>query len=277
MNRTTLIFLLGMCMFMGCRDSVRDEDDTTLASADNALADHLYNDIFKQVHYTIMRDTVLNNRDTIIGVDACFDTIFRTPNFGPYPITLTMDYGTNGIVCADGRARSGKIHATLSAPYRTSGSVVEIELEDYRMEAYRVYANYLLRFDTAAQFFPDVTKTITDGQVLTDDPGYIGKNILFDTEQVMQLTSGMSTDTTSDDRWSYTGTYTGRNTRGSYYTATIDRPVRVGMDCLWETHGSYTIKFDRISERLVTYKEASCGNIIEVTINNGTYNVSLPQ
>src|SRR5262249_14395127 len=57
-------------------------------------------------------------------------TITVTPNDSTYPKTITIDFG-DSCVGLDGKLRSGKIIANLTAPLRKPGSVLTVTLENF--------------------------------------------------------------------------------------------------------------------------------------------------
>ena len=271
------IFILSAVIWTGCSDSDRDEDTTTLASADNSFAEHYYNDIFKQVHRVIVLDTMLYGADTTMPFEDCIDTIYKVPNFPSYPLQLVIEYANDSLPtpCGDGRMRYGRLNVTLNGPYGSPGSSMVILPDSFTIDEYRIEGQINIQFENGAGAYAPFDRQITNGRITDEDIGYFKKDVFYEADQRVDVTNLNDTVNGTSDVFLTTGTSTGRNSRGAFFDAQIVAPVQFEMDCQYESAGSYNLQIDNLSPRLVSL--GKCDRQIVVTINGGNQTVQLPR
>lgn len=257
-----------------CSDSDRDEDNTTLASADNSFAEHFYNDIFKVVHRVIVHDTLLYGADTTLPFESCIDTIYKVPNSTSYPIKLVIDYGKDSLICPDGRMRFGKLNVTLNGPYGTSGSSMVIAPDSFTINEYRVEGLINIQFENSTGDYSPFQRKVTNGHITDNDIGYYKKDVFYESDQRVDLINVSDTANGVSDVFWVTGTSTGRNSRGAFFDAQIVTPIQFQLDCIYESLGTYNLQVNNLSPRFVEF--GGCDQDIVVKINGGDHYVSLP-
>lgn len=267
------LFTLAMLAY-GCSDSDRDEDDTTQAAFDNALAENFYNDLFRQVHRTLMLDTTLSGADTTIPYEVCIDTIEK-PAFLFYPFTLVLDYGNDDTACVDGRIRKGRIRATLSGPYGAPGTVLQIRPDSFYLNEWNINGQLDMVFEASAGNTVAASRTIRNGRITDNDLGYYKTDVFFDAEQRVEMIAGMDTNLVEGDVFAVTGTATGRNSRGAFFDATIVQPERFEITCIYESAGTHQVLVDNLAPRLVSL--GTCDREVVVSINGGNKEIQLPR
>jgi len=271
-----LIFCLFCLSITGCNDSDRDKDTTTIATAENSTAENLFNDVWKTVHGMILQDTVLNGQDTTLPVEACVDSIRRTPDLGPYPIQIVFYYGASS-VCSDGRLRGGKILAELSGPYLSTGSQLSITFDDYMIDGLELFGNMTITTSNPSGGLPVFIKQVTDGRVLRDELGLDRLDILYTADQNVVWGIGASTPgDPEDDEFRLSGITEGRNTKGVFFTTAITDPLITTWSCPWESAGAYTLQLENLAPRYVDLGGGMCDQSFNIQINNGTFTRNLP-
>ena len=269
------VLLLSVASWAGCSDSDRDEDTTTLASADNSFAEHFYNDIFKQVHRVIVLDTMLYGADTTLPFEDCIDTIYKIPNFPSYPLQLVIDYGNDSLPCPDGRIRYGRLNVTLNGAYGSPGSSMVINPDSFTINEYRIEGQINMQFESTNGTYAPFNRQVTNGRITDEDIGYYKKDVFYESEQRVDITNLADTVNGDSDVFLVTGTSTGRNSRGAFFDAQIVSPIQFQLDCQYESLGTYNLQIDNLSPRRVSM--GKCDRQIVVNINGGQHVVDLPR
>src|SRR5688572_3032520 len=93
-----LLFAISLISF-GCRKSERDNDTETLAVQENALANHIFDDAFREVHRFAMRDSLLNDTGINQWFNSCILDATVSDTVAIFPLILTINYGDQGKLC----------------------------------------------------------------------------------------------------------------------------------------------------------------------------------
>ena len=126
----SIAIIFTLFTFSSCRNSDRDRDTSTQASAEFWIASNHFNTLMREIHKVAQVDSVLNNVPVADALkpDICNDSIMRTPDMGSYPIDLSIFYSDKN-TCDGERNRSGKIIAVV-----TEGDVTVKEIADHVIE-----------------------------------------------------------------------------------------------------------------------------------------------
>ncbi|MEX2596954.1 MAG: hypothetical protein WEC59_08490, partial [Salibacteraceae bacterium] len=138
--KAAVIFISVSVLVNGCNKSDRDEDTETLSAQDYALAHHIFDDAFRQVHRFAMADTLLNDTNVKQDLDDCLHrpTTFLSDTVAVFPLTLQLNYADDGILCYDNGLRYGMIRCVFSGKYLNKGSVYSISFKGYKKDKYDV-------------------------------------------------------------------------------------------------------------------------------------------
>ena len=139
-----LVVTVGFLAVSGCRDSHRDKDTETVASHDNALAEVLLYDMYKQVHKVAALDSVLNN-DTmdVWNLDVCLDSAILSDTLPIFPIDVVLYFGAQARECSDGRTRSGRLEATFSGKLKNKFTKITVKPVGYFVDDIRVKGEFV--------------------------------------------------------------------------------------------------------------------------------------
>jgi hypothetical protein len=107
--------------------------DAAIAS-DNAYADNTFNDVqtISDLAYDKDKTKAGEVADSSLipsGTTVTVDSLITR--------TITIDFGS-GVVCGDGRTRSGKILVSFNGPYRASGTVITHTFDNYKVDGNKV-------------------------------------------------------------------------------------------------------------------------------------------
>ncbi len=261
-------FALVLALFnSSCRKSVRDEDRDTKAAQDFALADIAFNDVSNLLTEVMENESGLRATNLNLGcATVTVDTL-------AFPMTVTIDFGTNNCLGGDGRNRRGIINATFTGKYRDSLSVITITpsnyyLNDYKIEGTKVVTNKGHNSDGNLWY----TVVITNAMITAVDGTW---NITFDSNRAREWIDGESTAILSDDIYEISGTMDGVSRTGNHFVASTTTPVRIELSCAWMVSGVIEVTPDNVSPRIIDFGTGSCENAATVTVNGNTYNVEL--
>lgn len=271
-----LLFVLVVLssLFASCRKSERDEDLETLSARENALAQHIFDDAFREVHRFAMRDSLLNDTGIIQWFDDCIDKASLSDTVPVFPLYLTLNYADQGITCNDGFERYGLIKASFSGKYLNMTTEVVISFEGYRKDIFTVESGIVTienmgLNDDAQRYY----------QVVVEDALITGSNVKIDWSGtfIMTWVGGSSTPgVIDDDIFHITGYSGGRNTRGNTFYHTINEPYVSDLGCQWFVSGTSTIEIPNLQTRTLNYGEGACENVLHERRDNTYFSVEIP-
>lgn len=266
------LILIGIVV--SCNKSDRDEDIETLAARDYALAHHIFDDAFREVHRFAMRDSLLNDTGLIIWFDDCIYRALLDDTVAVFPLNLTLNYSDQGIQCNDGFFRYGIINAEFTGKYLNKGTTVTITFEGYRKDIYDVsgtihITNLGLNADAKRQY----RMTIEEGLIT-------GPNIEIEMagEFVMVWSDGSSTDSAiDDDVFLISGLCWGENSRGSTFTNEITTRYTNKLGCQWFVSGRSEMNIQNLNTRYLNFGDIdSCDNRLLSRRNNTYFKIDIP-
>ena len=265
--------------FTSCKDSQRDMDTGTDASKDFWVGTNQLSNIIREVHKVAVVDSIINGIDSalVIAPETCMDTMYRTPDVGPFPIDLDLIY-SDTLICDTARARSGKIRATFSGIYSNFGSTINIKTDSFQIAGVFFTGDILMRLINKNEDTLVFEVNIIDGSVL--DTKEVGNNIsLIDGTFIYTQYAGRSTVTSEDDDFLIRGSGKGTARNGLLYTFSNNQWARFDADCEHESSGSFTIVSTNSTRqnRVIDFGNGNCDAKMVVSIPpvNGNYDVSI--
>jgi hypothetical protein len=248
--------------------SEEEEKETTVLqdiSTDQALARTLFNDMGNQVDgstYNAEAGDSVWNSCAELTIDTLGD---------PFPLEVTLDFGTEGCTGRDGKVRKGKLIYNLSAPYRETGSITtttpdEYYVNDWNLLGTRTAENlgansagelqYAIEIKNGTAIAPNGdaikwqstrTRTWVEGQ----ETGFF----------TIENGSFLGWDGITDDVYELTGTGIGVTREGYTFDVEIDTPLRIQLDCAYITEGVVIIRPENYGERTLDYGDGTCDDI----------------
>lgn len=282
MRRFVSVILLGMLIvFASCKRSQLNEDTTS--AEDNALAQDLWDEIGNQVETSSIHaeyDSTQNRNWGVCGT-LSLDT---TP--GIWPNTITIDFGETNCTGTDGRERRGKVHYTLTAPYRTEGMTMTVTTDDYFVNDYGVEGvRTVINKGNDIDGHPVFEINVEDALVTTLD----NANITWSSTRTRTWVNGhethyftldsaggfMGLEGILDDVYEISGSAEGVDREGRSFTMQISEALRLELDCNWITSGVLKLTPEDLDTRTMDYGDGACDNDADVTIGDKTYTISL--
>lgn len=261
----------------GCRRN----NDSTLSSSNNAFAEAMFDDVYKQIDEAASQEGDLNKTEgsyNLLTSQCATVTLENITQGQEWPKRLTIDFGTSNCVGLDGRARRGKIICEFDGLYRDEGTEIVTTLDDYyvndnHIEGTKRVVNGGRNSDNNLYY------TITvEGATITTPDGTIewessrtrtwveGENTTFWTDGIAGLL---------DDVYEITGNASGTNINGSPFTVEVIQPLRVQIGCRWVTAGTLELTPNNLATRTVDYGYGNCDNAATVEVNGHTYNFTM--
>lgn len=256
-----------------CNKSDRDLDSST-GSCESAWTsmNHFHN-IMREIHRVAQVDSVLNgvSPTDAIAPTICMDSISRTPDSGPFPITLKIYYSEDN-VCTDQSNRSGVIQATFDGPYSVLGTNIEISLDEYSSDNVAISGNISMTVTEVSTDTLIFDANIIDGSLLDLDKS--GKNqSYFQGNLFFTNFSGRKTTPTTDDDFRIEGTGSGLAENGVIYAYKIENEMILKAGCEYEEFGSFRLSAPHSQDRIANVNEGDgCDNIFQVAIPPGNGN-----
>lgn len=277
-NQVLIAFLMFFTVIVSCTRSDRDEDTETLAARDYALAHHIFDDAFRQVHKYAMGDTILN--DTSITQqkwDVCLNRRFSylSDTLPIFPMFLQLNYADDGKLCNDSAVRYGIIRADFTGKYLNQGTAITITFEGYRNAIYDVEGTVTIINNginnDGRRYYSFI---VEDGLVTSNNV-----NIEFDGTFQYVWVAGSSTDVEfDDDVFEITeGVTIGRNSRGSSFTNEITTAYTSSLSCPHFTSGRSALEVQNLIPRTLNYGDITdCDNVLISRRNNTYLEVEIP-
>jgi hypothetical protein len=187
------------------------------------------------------------------------------------PHVLTIDFGTENCLCADGKYRRGMIIITFTGRYREPGTIITHTFENYFVNDNSVAGTKVVTNmgpnDNGNLYF-----TIeVEGIVQKED----GSTFSWNSSRQREWIQGSDTWTRWDDIYLITGIANGTRPNGLTWEREIMTPLRVELACHFIVSGTIEIRpLDR-PVRLLDYGTDECDNEATVTVNGETFTIYL--
>lgn len=276
-----LFFCAGTLAIVGCKKAVEDLKDTATSAEDNVFAESALSSAYDVVDDVSSTDgKTMKNGSTILpsGATVIFtDSIFDTDGDGTEFIIDFGPLGTapKGILCQDGKYRSGKIRVTLSKRYSEQDAELVAYFAD-DADAYNIGdGSNMTRLTGQVKIKRTAPESVsietTDGKA-TYSKGTIE---FFSTKNITRTAGGAQPGSLGDE-FAITGNGGGKNRDGDDYTSSITETLvkKVTTGCADTfVKGKIELKNTKSGKALKInfdpFNDAACDKTVEVTLPNG--------
>ncbi len=196
-----------------------------------------------------------------------FPTRTWSASKGTYPNTLTIDYGTAGVVGLNGHVRKGKLIISLSAPLNTKGSIRMVQHENFSIDEVRISGTVTVtNKGLNGSNEPYFERIVTDRKLTFPS----GKTITWNaTQTIVQIQGGDTPLFSVDDVFTIDGQSLGINRAGKNFVVTTSEPLVYRIACYWIVKGIVNITLDA-KLLVINYGDGTCNNLVELTLPDGT-------
>ena len=194
-------------------------------------------------------------------------TLTVSPNDSTFPKTVTIDYGTAGCLCRDGKFRRGIITLNFTAPIRRAGAVLTITFQDYyvnrkHVEGVKIITN--LRADGAIKY----SVQVKDGKISWPNGRWFTHTSLKTVTQIQ----GMDTRTVRDDVYSIDVHAENKYANGTTVVRDTKEPLIKPVACEWIVKGILKIKINNATF-YIDFGNGNCDN--KAVLTNVQINASI--
>ncbi|RYY83439.1 MAG: hypothetical protein EOO15_21425 [Chitinophagaceae bacterium] len=291
-----LLSALLLATFLGCKkeksqDELSPQEEMQIALAavrGDAQIDFTREEVFDNVmgvnNEVGMGGTGVFGRQQQPDSLNCVSITLERLSPAPFPIRVTIDFGS-GCVGRDGRSRSGQIITEYSGRLTEPGAEAKTTFAQYQIDSLAISGTQLVRNTSIPAPGPvlnrQFTITVTDGRIVRPSGNYVQWN---GTRVLTQVEGGATPLHPVDDVFNITGGASGTLKTGnliSTWSSAITAPLRKSFNCHWirkgivETHRGTGSASAQWTGRL-DYGAGNCDNSATLTLNNSTYQISLP-
>lgn len=225
------------------------------ATEDMALAENLFSDSYKQVAGAgqATADSLKAYNDLLAGCGTLSITPFDTVT---WPKTVTLDFGNANCVGNDGRTRRGKIIGVFTNWFRSPGTVVTINFDDYFVNDHELLGTKTIT-NNGYNNANHLTYTVSFPNCQIVKPNGAG-TVLWSTTRVHEWMEGENTFTPYDDVWNITGAANGTSAEDIDFSLNIVQELNVKYGCRWIRSGILDLNIEGINTISVNYGSGNC-------------------
>ncbi|MFY7860719.1 MAG: hypothetical protein ACOVP5_00725 [Chitinophagales bacterium] len=267
--RNVLVFGLFCSLFVSCKKDLSSvltdaERDQTVAT-DNSLVESYSDDI------AVISDEAYNNNALVTRSGSSSgsllaDTVKITRNNSDSSITI--DFGSVGIVGRDGRVRKGQIIIKFANGYRKVGASVSQTFNNYAVDGRQMTGTLTVTYKGLDSLDRPYWMIVANLTVTKSS----GKVITWNSTRSRVMSEGYSTPLNwTDDEYLISGSASGFTSNGDSYSLIIGKSLRVKVGCRFIIDG--TIEYLRGTRNtLIDYGYggvATCDGQALVTLPSG--------
>jgi len=292
-----LLLVLSLFTIISCKkeqnqngtDEQQQREASTVSSEAEAEAGNIFSRVFDDV-MGVNTDVGIGGTgvfygkgDTLTPVPHCFTVTIEHPNGTPFPVRITIDFGTTGCTGPDGHTRKGKIITEYTQRLMVPGAMAVTTFDGFYFDDIKVEGIHKITNISTLNTTPLNRKfkvEVIDGKLIKSNGNYIKWNSV---KFIIQF-EGIGTLNPLDDAFRIEGSSSGQALRGNLLVAwqsTITEPLIKRFTCRWIVRGR--VKTVRISsnttnlwEAILDFGNGDCDNKATLTINGVTHQITLP-
>lgn len=255
-----------------CKRNDATADEDTGYATDNALVERTYSDVQDIADQAAETNTLTTYRTTSGGAMPLSGCATITHDTVSVPHKLTIDFGSNNCLCADGNYRRGQIIVTYAGHYRDPNHQHDIGFSNYFVNDNEVTGNKtVLRVADDASGHPVYNITVNGKIILANNAGSISHTSM----KTRTWVAGYNTPAWMDDEYDITGSGSITRASGRVFSYQITTPLHVALSCRWIESGVVSITPQGATARTLDYGNGTCDAQASYTVNGKTYSISL--
>lgn len=256
------VILSAFMTLESCKKKKEAQEEATVVSQENAVAESSYNDLSTMSEEALQgNDKFKSCKSDCVQIETTLDTATNTR-------FITIDFGPENCMCADGRSRRGKVRITHTGNYNQIGSVTSMKTDNYFVDDYEIKGTRVATNVASYEYGIKV-----DGQIIKPNNG---GTITWKCTKTRKQVEGTTTPfVLVDNVYDVTGSSEGTTAAGVNFKFNVDTPLRFQLGCRWIKSGIMTLTRDGKDDVVIDYGAGDCDNKASVTIGNKTKEVTL--
>lgn len=291
----TAVFAFSVLFFGACKKNnteitdQQQEESSMVSSEADAEADAIFNRVFDDVigandDVGLSGTGVFYGRtDTLTPVPHCFTVTIQHPNNTPFPVIITIDFGTTGCPGPDGRVRRGIIRTEYTARLLSPGAMATTSFDGYYIDSIKVEGQCKITNVVSPNTTPLARKfkvEVTDAKLTKPSGNYISWNSTKFINQVEGLTTPFQP---WDDIFRIEGNSRGKVLRGNLlvgWESSITEPLIKKFICRWIVKGkTRTVRQNSAANTQwvaeLDFGNGDCDDQAILTINGISHQITL--
>jgi hypothetical protein len=271
MKKEIILIIVLFVFFESCKkkETFSNEDQEILE--DNSYFEQINDDASKITDDAYFSTTTILVREDQGVRSVLADTVKLIKNLADS--TITVDFGTNGILCKDGRTRSGKITFKFSNGYRKVNSSVTQTFDNYKVDNLAISnsSNRKITYNGINslnqpnwKIQSDLTLTKSNGKVIT-----------WKSDRDRVMVQGFNTPLNwLDDVYEISGNASGISGNGIAYNLVINKNLLIRIGCRFIQEGIITMNRSNLSYSIdysTPTSSNNCDNQATFLINGKSY------
>ena len=263
MRNLKILLIATTILFVGCKDSDRDNDSSINSCEDYAMVQSYSYDIFKIVHQAALssKGITKNNLVDTTTLFGCDTLIVDTTTS---PMTITIQFNGN---CND---QTGSITAAFNDKYDNINSSVTISLNNYTYNSFPITGNIDYSFSGIINAQPNYNINFANINIKNSKE----RVLRWSASQTIKITSGATTADVVDDIYLINGSSTGRAFAGNDFTALVSSDLTLLGNCKWISTGSASVSPENKVPRNLNFG-SGCDNKATAKIYDLSYEVTI--
>ncbi len=267
MKKIAILFVfISLILQFSCKKDIPVTDNDTQSVIDNINADCTVQSIFSIVNS--YADSYFGEKGTNIDSNVIVSMAPLFP-LDSFPKTMIIDY-CNGVNCADGKTRKGKIIAVLNDKWiieeNSSNLTANVTTNNFFENNVQIFGSFSILFNGVIDSIPSFIVTTSEAKLVLEN----GKSCHWNSVNTTNWLSGFQTiNDLSDDIFLFSGQNVGINCDGKGYESNILSSLKFDNTCLngTITQGKLELIPQDISKRIIDFGTGECDRKATVTIN----------
>ena len=271
MKKEIIVLFLLFMIFESCKKKEVFSNEDQQILEDNSYFEQINDDASKISDDAYYSSTTILVREDQGVRSVLADTVKIIKNF--VDSSITVDFGSNGILCRDGRTRSGKITFKFKDGYRKAGSSVTQTFDNYNVDNLAISnsSNRKVTYNGTNSFNQPNWKIQSDLTLTKSN----GKVITWKSERDRVMIQGSNTPLNwLDDIYEISGNASGVSGNGIAYNLVINKNLLIRTGCKYIQEGIITMNRSNLSYSIdysTPTSSNNCDNQATFIINGKSY------
>jgi hypothetical protein len=289
-----LLFLFSIAFITSCQkessqtatQNEQEMEASKASSESDGDAESVFNGVFDDA-MGVNDELGVGGTGVFGRVNACPTvTIVRVNPANPFPVSVTLDFGSAGCVGLDGHFRKGKVITIYTGRLLAPGSIATTEFDGFYIDSVKIEGTHKIT-NVSTPFTPPAPPVdrkfrveVINGKLTNTNGNFVEWNSV---KYIIQI-EGLSTVLPLDDIFRIEGNSRGRAKRGALivlWESNITEPLIKRFNCRWIVKGIVrTVRVGAPANSpwiaVLNFGNGNCDNQAVITINGVSHQITLP-